>query len=354
YRLGLMQWVSGAAATRQGWIDVGDFSSVDYIKQLADKANKAERDRVFKAFRDPEAKEQQQYGIPYMVGSGIDYDASPKHWYNMPDHQYWLLQQWHAGNYDNDFTGEPQPGPCDIEQVPLADRPEALTRAALEPLSGGNFHPGVELTWVLGQGALFDDAEPFRIKVGNRPSLDQPIGPLITVDNVFPPKNTPPTQASYPIGPQMPGDLTRWMGLPWQPDAFSCQNVNFANDFPTVVWWPALLPVDVMPEYAFDKLSCPTLTREEKLKFASLRVAWARGAAGIGYHANASYFDGLNRMVYLVDKMGVVVKKKTPVALTKGVNKLPEYMFVEVDRGSMDLEFNEAPNLGKCFDKQGA
>ena len=152
----------------------------------------------------------------------------------------------------------------------------------------------------------------------------------------------------------MPGDLTRWMGLPWQPDAFSCQNVNFANDFPTVVWWPALLPVDVMPEYAFDKLSCPTLTREEKLKFASLRVAWARGAAGIGYHANASYFDGLNRMVYLVDKMGVVVKKKTPVALTKGVNKLPEYMFVEVDRGSMDLEFNEAPNLGKCFDKQGA
>jgi len=347
YRLGLMQWVSGAAATRQGWINVGDFSNIDYIKQLADKSNQTIRDNAFKAFRDPQAQTPQQLGIPYMVGSGIDYQASPKRWYNMPDYQYWIIEQWHAGHYVNDFDGEPKPGPCAIDEIPLAMQPEALTRAALEPLSGGNFHPGVELTWVLGHGELFEDDEPFRIQLGNRPSLYQNIGPLITADTVFPPAKGPYNPDNYPIGPQMPGDLTRWMGLPWQPDAFSCQNVNFANDFPTVVWWPALLPVDVMPEYAYQQIQrVDALSREERLKFASVRVPWARGAAGIGYHANASYFDGLNRMVYLVDRMGMVLKQPTPVDLTQGPNKLPSHLYVEMERGSMDLEFNSPPNLG--------
>lgn len=136
------------------------------------------------------------------------------------------------------------------------------------------------------------------------------------------------------------------MGLPWQPDAFSCQNVNFANDFPTVVWWPALLPVDIMPEYAYKQAMRTDLSREERLKFAGIRAPWARGAAGIGYHANASYFDGLNRMVYLVDRMGVVMKQPAPTDLTTGENALPEYLYVEMDRGSMDLEFDVQPNLG--------
>jgi hypothetical protein len=345
-----MQWVSSAAATREGWINVGDFSDVEYIKMLAQLPSKKTpknnqlRDNAFKAFRDPNSAEMQQYGIPYMVGSGIDYQASPKRWYNMPDYQYWMLEQWHKGNYVNDFTGVPAQGPCVIGDLPIEAQPEALTRAALEPLSGGNFHPGVELTWVLGHGELFEDDEPFRIKLGDRPTLYQDIGPLITFDKVFPPTSGTYDPDDYPIGPQMPGDLTRWMGLPWQPDAFSCQNVNFANDFPTVVWWPALLPVDVMPEFAFKQMSRTNLAMDERLKFASVRVPWARGAAGIGYHANASYFDGLNRMVFLVDQMGVVVKKDTPADLiAKG---LPAQMFVEVDRGSMDLEFHEQPNTG--------
>ena len=42
--------------------------------------------------------------------------------------------------------------------------------------------------------------------------------------------------------------------------------------------------------------------------------------------------------------MGVVVKKDTPADLI--AQGLPAQMFVEVDRGSMDLEFNEQPNTG--------
>jgi hypothetical protein len=362
YRLGLMEWVASAATTREGWLKVGNFSDVDYIKKLANLDNEKLRAEIFNQFRDPNAysskegaaiysaspklREEYRLKLPYMVGSGVDYDASAEHWFGMPDLQYWILEQWSKGKYNNDFTGKPAKAPTTIHELPIEQQPEALTRAALEPLSGGNFHPGVELTWVLRHGELFEDDEPFRLKLGNRDSLIQNRGPLLTKDKIFPPKSGDYEPDDYPIGPQMPGDLTRWMGLPWQPDAFSCQNVNYANDFPTVVWWPALLPVDVMPEFAYQQLHRDDLSRQERLKFASVRVPWARGAAGIGYHANASYFDGLNRMVYLVDQMGVVVKQKTPPELTTGEGKLPEYLYVEMDRGSMDLEFNQPPSTG--------
>ena len=65
----------------------------------------------------------------------------------------------------------------------------------------------------------------------------QDLGMLLTPELAFAGTDaTPP-----PIGPQAPGDLTRWMGLPWQGDAFSCQQVVFPNDFPIASWWPALV-----------------------------------------------------------------------------------------------------------------
>jgi hypothetical protein len=182
---------------------------------------------------------------------------------------------------------------------------------------------------------------PFRIELGDREQLIQDLGPLITPQNTLPPYE--PDNPNRPIGPQMPGDLTRWMGLPWQPDAFSCQNVNYANDFPTVVWWPALLPVDVLPWHSYQQAFRQDLPKSERIRFATDRVAWARGAAGIGYHANASYFDGLNRMVYLWERMGFVVKVPSPEDLRGGKDGLPDYLYVEKGRGSMDLEFDCPP-----------
>ena len=340
YRLGLMQWVSGAANTRQGWIAVGDFSDVDYIKMLANNSQRAKsvalRKSVFEQFRDPSSDKVEKYKIPYMVGSGVDFTNSPDRWFRMTGVQYRILTRWSKGEFDNDFKDTDPLISC-IEDCSLAQQPELLTRAALEPLNGGNFHPGVELTWVLGDDKLYSD-EPYRLAHSNRPSLIQDLGPLITVDGVI--GQTDPLKKT--LGPQAAGDLTRWMGLPWQPDAFSCQNVNYANDFPTVVWWPALLPVDVMPEFAYNQLMRTDLSMAQRRQFASVRVPWARGAAGIGYHANAGYFDGLNRMVYLVNQMGVVLKRRGPSDATDA-NLLPKEVFVEIGRGTMDLEFGEKP-----------
>lgn len=344
HRMAQMEWVSSAAHLQAGWIDVPSFSDQAFIGQLAKKEQHALRQKVFSAFRNPQSKDEQQFRLPFMLGGGVDFEGVNAHWFQMTRLQYWILTKWNEGNFVDDWqqflseSRSKQNKHPKISDVPLQDQPAALARAALEPLSGGNFHPGVELTWILERPELFDDQHPFRIAVGNRTSLAQNLGPLITPENTFPQTTTPAaTSQQSPIGPQMPGDLTRWMGLPWQPDAFSCQSVSYPHDFPTVVWWPANLPVDVLPEFAFQRVVREDLSREERLKFASVRAPWSRGAAGVGYHANGSYFDGLNRAIYLWERLGFVVKKTTPKDLTTGPGALPEFLYVETERGSMDL-----------------
>lgn len=343
HKIGQMQWVSLAQNLSQGWIDVGSFSNPAYVRKLADpsEANRAFRADVLSKFRDPNSDEPQQYKLPYMLGDGINYQNSALMWFRIPAQQYRILQLWAEGKFVDDLGADGTPEIASIEQIPIAEQPDALTRAALEPCSGGAFHPGVELTWPLRHKELY--SAPFRIRhaTDRDKRLIQNLGLLLTPEKAFGGyQGTPPA-----IAPQMPGDLTRWMGLPWQCDAFSCQQVVFSNDFPNAAWWPALLPIDVLPEAYYRQMMDPTLSPDERVKFFESRVMWSRGVAGIGYHASASYYDGLNAMIYLWGRMGFVVSRPGPTDPAKPP-AIPARVFVEVDRGSLDLTTNSPPNLG--------
>lgn len=335
YRLGLMNWLAAAQNLDQRWIDVGNFADPDYVARLANPSvnNLPFRHSVFEAFRDPHDDALQQYKLPYMLGDGINYAGSPLRWFRIPKAQYAILKAWADGDFVDDLGGNAPETVTAIEQLPISEQPEALTRAALDPCSGGAFHPGVELTWPLRHKELYGG--PFRIALSIKrdPSLVQDLGQLLTPDKAFSGYNNVPPA----VAPQMPGDLTRWMGLPWQCDAFSCQQVVFANDFPNATWWPALLPIDVLPQAFYEAVINDKLSAAERLKFFNSRVAWSRGVAGIGYHAEASYNDGLNQMIYLWHRMGFVVKRQLPDDPTRPPG-IPPVAYVEVDRGSMDLQ----------------
>lgn len=351
YRLALMEWVSAAANMRQGWLDIGDFSSEAYLAQLADpsEANRPFRQKVFESFRNPynlgpNAFKDEHLKMPMMPGDGVDHDGSPLQWFQFPKLQYERLRRWAEGDFENDFTDGTLDAVDSLDQLPVEQRPHALTRAALEPCSGGAFHPGVELSYYLRLPALYarhDDAEAelFRIARGDRPSLVQNVGRILDFE-------TATSGDNPPIGPQMAGDLTRWMGLPWQPDAFSCQRVALQDDFPVPVWWPALLPVDVLPEDFYNQLMRTDLTPEERTKFFQNRVWWARGVPGIGYHANASYWDGIRNMIHLWQRMGFVVERPGP-SDPDHPEAIPAKLYVEVGRGPMEARFDWTPQDGQ-------
>ncbi|WP_341990942.1 CTQ-dependent glycine oxidase GoxA [Azorhizobium sp. AG788] len=346
-RLALTEWVAAAAALSRQYVDVGDLNDPAYIARLADPspANRALREKVLSALRDP-AKDpitdpSQVHKLPFMPGDGINYSASPLRWFRIPERQYAILRAWAEGAFVADLDPTVADPAITFADIPLAQQPEALTRAALEPCSGGAFHPGVELTWTLRHPQLYRGAYRIRKAENRDPTLLQDLGLLLTPDRAFGGMGrTPPA-----VAPQMPGDLTRWMGLPWQCDAFSCQHVAFANDFPAAAWWPALLPIDVLPEINYNALMDPNVAPADRLRFFGTRAAWSRGSAGIGYHAQASYSDGLNRMIYLWERMGFVVSRPGPQDPGRP-KEIPAKLFVEMDRGSMDLVLNTPPFPG--------
>ncbi|WP_424975132.1 CTQ-dependent glycine oxidase GoxA [Dinoroseobacter sp. S124A] len=348
-RVALMEWVTQAANLRQGWMSIGDLGDPAYVAQLANSepANAALRQSVFALFRNPDnlsdtAYVEEQVKIPYMLGDGVNFDGSPLQWFQFPKLQYDMLRAWAAGDFVDDYTGQVAEDVVadysSFDEIPVALQPGALTQAALEPCSGGAFHPGVELTYYLRLKEMYArnydaTAEPFRFAHGDRPSLNQDLGRLLTPEIAFEGFNGAPPA----IGPQMPGDLTRWMGLPWQCDAFSCQQVQMQQNFPTAVWWPALLPIDVLPEPYYTAGLDETLTDEARAKFFANRVSWSRGVAGIGYHANASYWDGITNMITLWERMGFVLRKPSPSG----------DVFVEVEHGNnLEARFNWTPSQG--------
>lgn len=68
-------------------------------------------------------------------------------------------------------------------------------------------------------------------------------------------------------------------------------------------------------------------------------MRWVRDISGVGYHANASYWDGLLNMITLWERCGFVVKRPGPKDQNRPTS-LPNEMYVEVGRAdTMELRY---------------
>ncbi|MFT6023643.1 MAG: hypothetical protein ACI9PY_001761 [Ascidiaceihabitans sp.] len=98
-----------------------------------------------------------------------------------------------------------------------------------------------------------------------------------------------------------------------------------------------MLPIDVLPEPYYTASLDETLTDEEREKFLANRVNWSRGVAGIGYHANSSYWDGITNMITIWERMGFVVRMPSPQG----------DVFVEMQHAdNMETRFEWTPSQG--------
>ena len=150
--------------------------------------------------------------------------------------QYFFLEQWGRG-LDGFRPGNgPELGPG-----------EALDKATLVNCLGGRFSPGIDLTFVVRQPNLYvknwraSGCGPFRVRLK---SLDygkaSPDHPLLTAGYI-------------PLHDDKkglePGDLSKWMAVPWHTDYNSCAT-HLPSPNPegntTLFWsWPAQRPVAI-------------------------------------------------------------------------------------------------------------
>ena len=151
-----MHWVSAVAAGVHGEGSPLHFVAPEILELLASSAADAagSRRRIFQALRDP------QGGGGTMPKLPDDTDPTTPG-VSLTPVQYRRMERWSEGTFEADWPGsEPEPIPLDM--VPVAERPHALDRAALEACVGGGFFPGIEVGRVMTDPATYDRKRPFR------------------------------------------------------------------------------------------------------------------------------------------------------------------------------------------------
>src|SRR6266516_2732202 len=215
YRLVHCQWVNQGIYFLFGKNSPSDLTSPELLAKLSDPAaeNKKERQRLFNWFLSPDAAMAEPVKLPPFYGDEFgDFSGLVGDGLAVTRTQYRLLQQWANGDFYNNLT-ERTVSLRPLDQLPLAEQPHALDRAALEECLGGPFHPGIEMTWVMRRASMWK--APFRLKfVPENEQVKDDYGTILRPEVCLGTEG--PLQASGP------GTLTRWMGVPWQTDEASC------------------------------------------------------------------------------------------------------------------------------------
>jgi hypothetical protein len=198
----------------------------------------------------------------------------------LTDTQYFMLQQWADGHFDSGTRDESHPG-------------DRLTRAVLENCVGGAFSPGIEMTWISRNPLIYKS--PFRLNTRR----DLP-GPLSL-------------GCDLAAGLE-PGDVTRYMALPWQADFNECSSQPITGR--TLWWWPAQ-----RPEFVYVPVPLSRATPGAEHATIDVQTTWV----GTDYDQNAgdyiSFADNV-QMVMSWDKLGFVYN----------VGTIAQPRFIEVER----------------------
>src|SRR3989442_2335129 len=83
-------------------------------------------------------------------------------------------------------------------------------------------------------------------------------------------------QSDGPLAASGPGDLTRWMAVPWQTDTASCRSGYEGFTASTPTFWPARVPNQVLSDDDYLKVMDKTLSPDERWAAFRNRLDWLR------------------------------------------------------------------------------
>ena len=302
-RLSRLQWVNAGFAAGFGWGASSDFIGPQWLEKLSrNSADTAEmRHVIANQFRDFDRDSWSPVPWPWVYGDAMNIPPAetPRQNAALTDTQLAMLQQWSAGDFDDDYVPGRTP-PRRIEDVPVAEQPDMLDRASLEFCLADAFHPGCEMTWPMRTAGLY--MAPFRIAHAAPGWIEPEYGPTLGADII----NLPNGPL---LGGQLPGGITRWMAVPWQTDTASCRSGYLRSYDPYVpTFWPARVPNQVLTQADYD------IVMNEEASLAERLAAFARRASWLRPLGSRSYTDQINNMIAHFDHMGVVETRAGPTS----------------------------------------
>jgi L-Lysine epsilon oxidase N-terminal/L-lysine epsilon oxidase C-terminal domain len=319
------QWANYGFFVQFGWGGPNEFTRPDLWRRLASsEPQHAElRHQIATMFRNPRSATLDVEGWPPMYGDDMGAPtAGARQMLAITKTQYDYLQQWARGDAIDDWDARAAQPPQQIEQIPVAQQPATLDEAALTFCLGGPFHPGCEMTWPMRHVRMY--RAPFRLRM--RPAAIPEPDYGETLD---------PAALQGEAGPLLysgPGDLTRWMAVPWQTDTASCQSgydPQYDAYLPT--FWPARVPNHVLRADAYQTLMRADLPIAERMAAFERRVPWMRGFGD-------QYLDQIRRMVGEYDQLGVLERRPGP----EDTSAFPSTLLVESAPGIGDADRPDA------------
>lgn len=276
-RMGNLQWVNQGFASMFGKGSPLDFSNPKLVAKLAQTPDPVTRTdpyvelrRLLKNSFRPHATPVNAPSLwPWIYGDAFGSFApnSPTQNLDLPSVQQTLLDRWVKGEFTNDWSPNYQP-PHTLKDVPLEAQPAMLDKAALHFCLADAFHPGCEMTWPMRHATLY--SKPFRIRARPEAEVEADYGPSLNQKIVM--------QPGGPLYAQGPGDISRWMALPWQGDTAFCRSgyePTYDPYLPT--FWPARVPNQVLTEEAYQIVMNTALPHEQRIAAYNHRPAWTRG-----------------------------------------------------------------------------
>jgi hypothetical protein len=316
------QWVNAGFLAMFGWQSPNDFLRKDYLTKLATAPRSKNEDpfhelrrQIFYQFRNPGASDFNPIQWPPIYGDAFgsfDNPPGPREGFAVTKQLYGFLGKWADGNFIADYDPE-APEPTSLESFTEAERPDMLDRAALHFCMGGPFHPGCEMTWPMRISSMY--RAPYRLqeRVQNRPDTDygEYLTPVVALSS------------DGPLSASGPGDISKWMAVPWQADTDSCRAGYPGTPFPPdefiPTFWPSRVPNTVLTEEYYKLAIDTSLPLEQRYEAFHTRPLWLRH---LKYQDPK--IDQLNAMVERFGEMGIVEKREFDAG-----PEFPSTMYVE-------------------------
>jgi L-Lysine epsilon oxidase N-terminal/L-lysine epsilon oxidase C-terminal domain len=319
------QWVNAGFAALFGSHGLTDFTRPEFIEKLATAPVKRPngtfdpfqelRRQIFLAFRDPDSKVFEPLRWPPLYGDAfffMDDPPSPKVAFTITGRSYARLRNWMQGDFAADYNASARE-PESLEEVPVAEQPDVLDHAALHFCVGGPFHPGCEMTWPMRHCSMY--RSKFRLRERLPDVLEPNYGDFMTPELA--------TADGGPLSASGPGDITKWLAVPWQTDTASCLAGYSGTEFPVddliPAFWPSRVPNTVLTEESYRVVVDETKILSERLEAFHHRESWIQNL-----HPASPYLSQLASMIDHFHHLGTVERRERHLG-----DEFPSVMYVQ-------------------------
>jgi hypothetical protein len=315
------QWVNAGFFVQFGWMGPNDFMRPDVLKKLSTTPEGTHdpfaemRRQIFYSFRDPSSNTFEPLKWPPLYGDAFgsfDSPPSPRAGFSFTPTIYDSLRQWMNGNFVGDYDSS-SPEPKSIDDVDVTEQPGTLDRAALHFCMGGPFHPGCEMTWPMRRRSMY--RAPFRLRQRPASHAEPDYGEFLTQTTVL--------ADDGPLSASGPGDISKWMAVPWQADTASCRAGYPATEFPDDIFiptfWPSRVPNTILSEDNYQLVIDASQPLEKRMAAFYERCIWLRSLG-----LKRPSVEQITHMVHHFGELGLIEKRESQAG-----PEFPSVMYVE-------------------------